>query len=350
MLKRSVNIFLILIIALGSVSDVFAKGGRSYSSGSKSSSSSFKSSSSSSSKGSSYSSGAKSKGSSYSFSPSTPTTPKTSQTPQTPKYSSGSTPSTPKYSSGSTPSTPKYSSGSTPTPTATPSFSSNNSRKPTSSSFNGSISKDAKLVESQKVYQAAVTPKSTYTSKGSDGKVTQQTIKPDSPQVQSVRRNVTHERYVTYDNRSNSFYGGFGSPMYYHDPFSPFLMGWIMSDAINSSQRAQWMYHHQSDMDQERYSEMLKKDAKLQAEIDQLKAQNVPRDPSYVPPQMSSNPDLMYNKEFVDASYNPVPVSAPAPVPVSAPVKGISLFFAFCVVFSIVLIGLIVYYFFVKDF
>ena len=82
-------------------------------------------------------------------------------------------------------------------------------------------------------------------------------------------------------------------------------MGWILSDAINSHQRALWMYNHQDVIDQARYDEMLRRDARLQAEIDQLKAQNLPRDPNYVPPQMADNPDVMYNKEFVNAAYNP---------------------------------------------
>jgi hypothetical protein len=211
------------------------------------------------------------------------------------------------------------------------------------------MSNDAKRVESQKRYQAATTPKSTYTSKGADGKTVQQTIRPDSPQVQTVRRTVTHERYVTYDNRASVFYGGYyGSPMYYHDPFSPFLMGWIMSDAINSHQRAMWMYHHQSDMDQARYDEMLRKDAKLQAEIDQLKAQNIARDPSYVPPEMADNPDLMFNKDFVDASYNPVEVETNTPSGSSGAGAVFGWMFIFFVV--VVVVGLAVYFLFMKEY
>jgi len=216
------------------------------------------------------------------------------------------------------------------------------------------MSSDAKRVESQKRYEAATAPKSTYTSKGADGKAVQQTIKPDSPQVQTVRRSVTHERYVTYDNRASVFYGGYyGSPMYYHDPFSPFLMGWIMSDAINSHQRAMWMYHHQpvssgGTIDDARYAEMLKKDAKLQAEIDQLKSQNVPRDPSYVPPEMADNPDLMFNKDFVDASYNPVEVEANTPSGSSG--AGTFFFWMFIVFVVVVVGGLAVYFLFMKEY
>jgi hypothetical protein len=256
------------------------------------------------------------------------------------KYSSSS-PSSPSNPSSALPG--KNLAGSPPPSTGPPNKSvDGNSRKPNSTGFNNSLSNDAKRVESQKKYAAATAPKSTYTSKGSDGVTRQSTIKPNSPQVQTVRRYVTHERYVTYDNRANTFYGGFyGSPMYYHDPFSPFLMGWIMSDALNSHDRAMWMYHHQSDMDSSRYEEMLRKDAKLQAEIDQLKAQNVARDPSYVPPQMAENPDLMFNKDFVDASYNPVEVESSSG----------STFFWLFVIFMVVFVGgIAIYFFFFKEY
>ena len=191
------------------------------------------------------------------------------------------------------------------------------SRKPTNSTFNKDLSNSAKKEESKAKYVAATTPaptpKPTYKTPGPNG--VEKPIQANSPQVQTVRRYVTHERYVTYDHRVSSFYGPYyGQPYYYHDSFSPFLMGWLLSDAINSQQRALWMYNHQYDMDASRYNEMLRRDARLQAEIDALKAQNVVRNPAYIPPQMEDNPDVMYNKEFVDASYNPqeVPVT-PAP-------------------------------------
>ena len=124
--------------------------------------------------------------------------------------------------------------------------------------------------------------------------------------MQTVRNYVTHERYITYDNRASGFYGGFYSrPVYYNDSFSPFLTGWLLSDLVNRHDRALWIYHHENDMDRERYQYLISRDAQLQAEINQLRAQNLARNPSYVPPQMSDNPDLMYNKEFVDAAYNP---------------------------------------------
>ena len=231
------------------------------------------------------------------------------------------------------------------------------SRKPTNgSTLNKDLSNSAKQQESKDKYVAATkpaaTPKSTYKTPGPNG--VEKPVQANSPQVTTVRNYVTHERYVTYDNRCMGFYGGYyGHPYYYHDSFSPFLMGWLLSDALNSHQRALWMYNHQYDMDSSRYDEMLRRDARLQAEIDQLKAQNVTRNPAYVPPQMADNPDVMYNKEFVDAAYNPQEVQQPVTQTQPRVVPQQHTSFA-KVMFYILLGGLacgaIYYFMFVKEF
>ena len=217
-----------------------------------------------------------------------------------------------------------------------------NSSKPNSTTFNNNLSNSVKHIESQKKYEASNSTKPTFISKGSDGKIKEHIVNSNSAQVKTVRNYVTHERYVTYDNRSSIFYGHYyTTPYYYHDSFSPFLMGWILSDALNSHDRALWMYHHSLEMDQARYNELLRRDARLQAEIDQLKSQNVVRDPGYVPVQMKDNPDIMYNKDFVDAAYNPVEVSS----------GGFWYFVYFLLMILFVLsLAVFVYLFFFKEF
>lgn len=212
------------------------------------------------------------------------------------------------------------------------------------------MSTDAKHQESKTKYEAATAPKATYSSRGADGKVIEKPIKADSPQVKTVRNYVTHERYVTYEHRSSVFYGPYyGHPVCYHDYYSPFLMGWLLSDAINSHQRALWMYHHQYDMDQARYAELLRRDARLQAEIDQLKAQNIARDAGYVPPQMADNPDLMFNQEFVNASYNPQEIETNTPVEGGS---GAGTFFMWVfIVFAVLVVdGLLIYFLFFREY
>jgi len=322
-MKKMFAILLSLSLILIDSSLAFA--GKSYSSGGSRSG------------GSSAGSGSRSSGRTYSSgSRATPSAPKSSffsPKPSIPK-SIPSVPSTPK-SSGRT-----YSSNSNSNSTNSsaskpfaPSF-----PKGKSSGFNDDLSQSAKREESRIRYQAANTPKSTYTPPGPSSKPV--AINSDSPQVQNVRRHVTYEKYTTYDNRASTFYRG-GQPIYYNDSFSPFLWGWIMSDAINSQQRALWMYHHQNDMDQARYQAMIAKDARLQAEIETLKAQNLARDPSYVPTQMQENPDLMYNKEFVEASYNPVLVEDEG--------SGV-IAFMFWTIVILSIGGIFLYFMFVKEY
>lgn len=390
--------FFVALLCLILVFDSPVFAGKSYSSGSRSSSSgrSFSSGSSRSS-GRSYSSGSSSRpssssrsyspssssrsssSSSRSYSPSSSSksyssTPKSSPSKSyTPSYTPSSKPTGKSYSSGSGNSGKSYTPSYTPNkPTPAPVASSPSGRnysggtsvppnaggsstsgqpppkgKPTGSTFNSGMSTAAKKEESRQKYQAATAPKPSYTPPGPSGK--SQPVKADSPHVQTVRRTVTHERYVTYDNRASVFYGGYyGHPVYYNDPFSPFLWGWIMSDAINSHQRALWMYHHQYDMDSARYQAMLAKDAQLQAEINALKAQNLARDPNYVPPQMQENPDVMYSKEFVDASYNPVAVAEPSPSSGSIFWGAMKTVFWTLVAFS--LVGVVIYFLFVKEY
>lgn len=208
---------------------------------------------------------------------------------------------------------------------------------------------------SKKAYQAKIEaskPKTTYAVNGKS-----QTVTPSQAKTQTTVRNyVTHERYVTYDNRARGFYGGYyGSPVYYNDYFSPFLFGYLMSDAMNSHQRAMWMYHHRSDMDDARYQAMLAKDAQLEAEIAKLKAQNVAVDPNYAPEGMDQ--DLMYNKEFINASlgvdqgYDPYSGLPPVASTSSGGSGGGTAFLVvFGVLFLIVVLGAVVYIFFIKNF
>lgn len=304
MFKKLMICLLSCVVLLGTTSDLEAKG-KSYSSGRSSSSSKFS--------GRSFATKpAASKPPAYKA----PAASKPAASAPNKKYSSGNSNKPPDASNSPVANKPAVS----------------NSRKPESSTFNNSLSNSAKQEESQRKFEAAK-PK-TYTPPGS------KTSKPISPtQSQTVRKYVTHERHVTYENRSSTFYRGY-QPHYYNDCFSPFLMGWILSDAMNTHDRAAWMYHHQSEMDQARYREMLSKDAKLQAEIDQLKAQNVKPDSGYIPTQMAENPDLMFNKEFVDAS-----VAETATVNVE---KFIGSLFAALLVISIIVIA--AYFFFIKEY
>ena len=353
MLKR----FLVAVLSVGLLfsSPVFA--GKSYSSGGRSGGGGFSGKSSTgigSFSGKSYSSRSSGSGSfsGKSYSGSKPSTPSYKPPSSSGKsYSSGSSskPSTPSYKPPSS-SGKSYSSGSNPPPSTTnsgksyssvpkqPADSGTSSRKPGSSDFNSDLSKSAKKQQSQIQYEASIKPKGAYITPKGESKP----IKEDAPSVSSVRRYVTHERYVTYDNRSSTFYQGY-SPAPYNDFFSPFLMGYLFSSAVNSSDRAYWAYHHRDQMDEVRYREMLAKDAELKARIEALEKQGTPRDPNYVVPGMSENPDLQYSKEFVDAAYNPVIVEQERTTS-TFPMWIVIVFVAFT------FLGIAAYYLFVKEF
>lgn len=171
-----------------------------------------------------------------------------------------------------------------------------------------------KKQESQAAYRQATAPASTPASTYRDPKTgTEKKLDSNSESVKTIRRTVTHERYVTRETRIHDFYGpryvGM-TPVYYSDPFGPFFWLWLMDRSLDD--RAHWAYHHRHQMDDARYRDMVAKDAQLEARIRQLEQQGVKRDQNYVPAAMADNPDLMYNDDFVRASYNPVPAPAPA--------------------------------------
>lgn len=117
-------------------------------------------------------------------------------------------------------------------------------------------------------------------------------------------------------------------------------MGWLMSDALNSSSRAQWVYNHRDSIDDARYNELLRHDAKLAAELEALKARDVKPDPNYVPAEFADNPDLMYSKDAVMVN-GPAPASVPR---VTQSQGGWTILGTIGVIFLICVVGGITYY------
>ena len=114
-------------------------------------------------------------------------------------------------------------------------------------------------------------------------------------------RSVDEARYQDYDRRTVIFYGN-SRPTYYHDYWSPFLNAYLLSSAVSAFDRTAWVYHHRDSIDDYRYQELLARDAGLSARLQQMESQNMPRDPGYVLPTMANDPDLMYSKGFVDSA------------------------------------------------
>ena len=62
-----------------------------------------------------------------------------------------------------------------------------------------------------------------------------------------------------------------------------------------------WVYNHRDEMDQERYRDLVGKDADLEHRLDDLENQGVPHDPSYTPSGVDQ--DLMYDDNQVQRAY-----------------------------------------------
>ncbi len=129
------------------------------------------------------------------------------------------------------------------------------------------------------------------------------------PPVISNTRTYSHSTYyipdsVTISTRPVRIYNYY-NPYYsrpwvtYHDPYNSFFWWWLLDRSLDD--RAYWAYNHYNDMDPARYQALMATDAQLQARVSQLEAQQLPRDPNYVPPGIDQ--DLMYSDQYVTHNY-----------------------------------------------
>ncbi len=86
----------------------------------------------------------------------------------------------------------------------------------------------------------------------------------------------------------------------YHDPYSSLFWWWLLDRSLDD--RAWWAYHHRYDMDPSRYQALLATDQQLESRVTQLEAQQVARDPNYVPAGLDR--DLEYSDQYVARSYS----------------------------------------------
>ena len=86
----------------------------------------------------------------------------------------------------------------------------------------------------------------------------------------------------------------------YHDPYDSLFWWWLLDRSLED--RSWWAYHHRYDMDPARYQTLLATDQQLQARVEQLEAQQAPRDPNFVPAGLDR--DLMYSDRYVTHAYS----------------------------------------------
>jgi hypothetical protein len=92
----------------------------------------------------------------------------------------------------------------------------------------------------------------------------------------------------------------------YQDPYNSLFWWWLLDRSIDD--RAWWAYHHRYDMDPARYQALVTSDQQLESRVEQLEAQQTPRDPTYTPPGVDR--DLMYSDHYVQQTYSNRPTTA----------------------------------------
>jgi hypothetical protein len=86
----------------------------------------------------------------------------------------------------------------------------------------------------------------------------------------------------------------------YRDPYDSLFWWWLLDRSLED--RAYWAYHHRYDMDPARYQALVATDSQLEARVEQLEAQQAPRERNYAPAGLDR--DLMYSDRYVAHTYS----------------------------------------------
>jgi hypothetical protein len=180
--------------------------------------------------------------------------------------------------------------------------------RPSHGSYDSSAGALKQREASRAAYTAGQAPRTTYVDPV--GKA--QPINSESPVVRQLRRDLDYEQWRNREYREQQYYGNYWSgwnssrPVYsYHDPFSNLFWYWLLSQNYNT--QAQWAYNHYDMMDSARYRDLIAHDARIEQEINTLRQQGAPPNPTAAPQNMP--PDLMYNDAYVQSVYNPQPLA-----------------------------------------
>lgn len=85
--------------------------------------------------------------------------------------------------------------------------------------------------------------------------------------------------------------------VHYQDSYGSPFWWWLLDQPQDV--RASWLYHHQGSIDSARRAELLRADPGLQAKVDELSSKNVPVEPNYAPPGLK--PDDMFTDPAAEA-------------------------------------------------
>jgi len=197
----------------------------------------------------------------------------------------------------------------------------------------------------------AAAPRSSYTT--SSGRVI--VINQRDAHVDHLRRQLSWERWQNREMRRQHFYGAFWGTylhrpvIFYNDPFDNYFIWWAYG-------RPWWtfyVYNHWLEFAPERRVEIIRQDPSIERRLAALEAQNRGiRNADYVPSDIANDRDMQYNKDYVEAVYNPQvqvpvepqePLSARQAVASSDFVGARSCIITFLVIVGVVVVGVLIF-------
>ncbi len=178
------------------------------------------------------------------------------------------------------------------------------SKKPAAPSFDKVAITDAKKAESRVNYQKANEPAQTYKTPKGETK----SINPKDPETDYLRGRLDESRWVNRNQRETTFYSRYSGPSYpvvtYSDPYHPMMNYWLLSQTMDTM--AMFIICHEHSMEQARIRDLYARNTQLEAQVAAMRARGVKADPTWYPAGFN-DPDLLYNEDYVDATYNPHP-------------------------------------------
>lgn len=165
-------------------------------------------------------------------------------------------------------------------------------------------------------------------------------------------RSMSQETWVNRETRVTNVYRTYTSypPLYYDDPFHPHLNYWLLDHGLATT--ALFIYHQQGIINEARVASLYAQNSGLRAQVLALEQQRLPRDRSYVPPNMDY--DALFDDDFVDSAVNPQLITT-SPVVRRVPSIGdfwyglwVVIKWSFNIVVAVALVALVVWLLFYK--
>ena len=225
--------------------------------------------------------------------------------------SSHSSSSRSSYSSGSSRS---YSSGSVSKPSSSPSSSKSSYSSGSSRSYSsGSVSKPSSSTSGSSSGSKASSwfgrSKADTAQAKSESKTNFNTYKASqiqtkykaNPESYNYLKSQPKEVYTSRPARQQTVFHNYRNQqptvIYQDRGWNPFFWMWLMD---RPNQQAEWVYHHRSELSDERYKDLLTKNKDLEGQLKAIEEKKIPKDANFAPKEIDK--DLMYSDEMAKES------------------------------------------------